>query len=176
MECGLVKPIIVAMMFTVALAQVAGAAGAAPAKAEPAEVVQAFNRALTARKLQDATALLAAGSVQFTLRAAHAGVTAGQGGITSDLRTHWNQIGPVLFAVTTTYRRVPKILDTRVDGDLATVWAQVATETVERGGKTNQASFSELYLLVKTADGWRIGGIADNRGTDNLAVSDPPSQ
>jgi hypothetical protein len=34
----------------------------------PADVVQAFNRALTDRKLEEATALLAKGSVQYTLR------------------------------------------------------------------------------------------------------------
>jgi hypothetical protein len=139
----------------------------------PAEVVQAFNRALTARKLEDATALLAKGSVQYTLRAAHAGVTTGTGGITSDLRTHWNTIGPVLFSVTSTYKRVPKILDTRIDGDLATVWAAVASETVERSGKSRKDSFSEVYLMVRTAGAWQIGAIADNRGTDSLSV--PPA-
>lgn len=156
------------------LSLAAPVAGAAPAG--PAEIVQAFNRALTDRKLTDATALLAPGSVQYTLRAAHAGVAPSATSITSDLRTHWNQIGPVLFSVTTTYRRVPTVLDTRVDGDLATVWAKVASETVERGGKSRQDSFSEVYLLVKAADGWRIGAIADNRGTDKLAVGGPPGK
>lgn len=136
----------------------------------PAEVVQAFNRALTGRKLEDATALLAKGSVQYTLRAAHAGVTTGTGGITSDLKTHWSTIGPVLFSVTKTYSRVPKITDTRIDGDLATVWTQVASETVEHSGKSRKDSFSELYLLVRAGDAWLIGAIADNRGTDTLAV------
>lgn len=140
----------------------------------PAEVVQAFNRALTGRKLTDATALLANGSVQYTLRAAHAGVPTGTS-VTSDLKTHWNQIGPVLFSVTSAYKRVPKIVDTRVDGELATVWAEVASETVERSGKTRNDSFSEVYLLVKTADGWRIGAIADNRGTDSMPVTSAPA-
>ena len=145
---------------------------AAPHAAEPgpAEVVEAFNRALTGRKLEAATALLAKGSVQYTLRAAHAGVTTGDGGITSDLKTHWNTIGPVLFSVTSTYKRVPKIIDTRVDGDLATVWAQVASDTVERSGKSRNDRFSEVYLLVRTGNAWLIGAIADNRGTDSLSV------
>ena len=137
----------------------------------PADVVQAFNRAISARKLEDATVLLAKGSVQYTLRAAHAGVTTGGRGITSDLKTHWSTIGPVLFAVTTTCKRVPKILDARVDGDLATVWTTVSSETVERSGKRRQDSFSEVYLLVHTANGWQIGAIADNRGTDSLPVA-----
>jgi hypothetical protein len=138
----------------------------------PADVVRSFNRAISTRKLNEATALLANGSVQYTLRAAHAGVTTGGGGITSDLKTHWSTIGPVLFAVTTTYKRVPKILDTRIDGDLATVWTTVASETIERSGKNRQDSFSEVYLLVHTGSGWQIGAIADNRGTDNLPVAD----
>ncbi|MEO8443662.1 MAG: hypothetical protein ABI567_01515 [Gammaproteobacteria bacterium] len=150
------------------------AAGPAPAAGPgPAEVVQAFNSALSARKLEDATALLANGAVQYTLRSAHAGVTTGTGGITSDLKTHWNTIGPVLFAVTSTYRRVPKVTDTRVDGDLATVWATVASETVERSGKRRQDSFSEVYLLVRAGDTWRIGAMADNRGTDAMTVGSP---
>lgn len=136
----------------------------------PADIVKAFNRALSERKLDDAMPLLAKGSVQYTLRAAHAGTTTGTGGITSDLRTHWSTIGPVLFAVTTTYKRVPEILDTRIDGDLATVWTTVASETVERSGKQRRDSFSEVYLLVHTGDGWQIGAIADNRGTDSLPV------
>ncbi len=137
----------------------------------PADVVQSFNRAISARKLPEAMALLASGSVQYTLRAAHAGVTTGGGSITSDLKTHWSTIGPVLFAVTTTYKRVPTILDTRVDGDLATVWTTVASETLERSGKRRQDSFSEVYLLVRTGNGWQIGAIADNRGTDSRPVA-----
>lgn len=138
----------------------------------PAEVVQAFNRALSARKIEDATALLAKGSVQYTLRAAHPGVTGtAPTGITSDLKTHWNTIGPVVFSVTSVYSRVPKILDTRIDGDLATVWTQVASETVERNGKSRKDSFSEVYLMVRSGGAWQIGAIADNRGTDSLSVA-----
>lgn len=142
----------------------------------PAEVVQAFNRALSARKIEDATALMAKGSVQYTLRAAHPGVTAtGPAGITSDLKTHWNTIGPVVFSVTSVYSRVPKILDTRVDGDLATVWTQVASETVERSGKSRKDNFSEVYLMVRTGGAWQIGAIADNRGTDSMSVAPAPA-
>ena len=142
----------------------------------PTDVVQAFNRALSARKIEDATALLAKGSVQYTLRAAHPGVTGtAPTGITSDLKTHWNTIGPVVFSVTTVYSRVPKILDTRIDGDLATVWAQVASETVERSGKSRKDSFSEVYLLVRAGGAWQIGAIADNRGTDSMSVAPAPA-
>lgn len=141
----------------------------------PADVVQAFNRALSARKIEDATALMARGAVQFTLRSAHPGVAttgpAGTTSVTGDLKTHWTTIGPVVFTVTTVYSRVPKILATRVDGDLATVWTQVASETVERNGQSRKDNFSEVYLMVRTGDTWQIGAIADNRGTDNMAVA-----
>lgn len=149
--------------------------GATPAAGPgPADIVQAFNHALSERKLEDAMPLLAKGSVQYTLRAAHPGATTGTtgtGGITSDLKTHWSTIGPVVFSVTTSYKRVPEILDTRIDGDLATVWTKMASETIERSGKQRRDSFSEVYLLVRTADGWQIGAIADNRGTDSLPVA-----
>ena len=159
---------LMALVVLMGLLPVATLAAGAPENA-PADVVQAFNRALTARQLTDATALLAGGSVQFTLRSAHAGVATGPS-VTGDLKTHWNQMRPVLFAVTSTYRREPKILDPRVDGDLATVWTEIASETVERSGKSRKDRFSEVYLLVKTKDGWRIGAVADNRGTDQMPV------
>lgn len=154
--------------FVLALALLPGVPQAAGSG--PADVVQAFNRAISARKLEEATALFAKGAVQYTLRAAHPGVTTSDAGITSDLKTHWSTIGPVLFSVTSTYQRVPQILDTRVDGDLATVWTRVASDTVERSGKQRKDSFSEVYLLVRTGGAWKIGAIADNRGTDSLAV------
>lgn len=137
----------------------------------PADVVQAFNRAISARKLDDALPLLAKGSVQYTLRSAHPGIPTGTGGVTGDLKTHWSTISQVLFAVTTSYQRVPEILDARIDGDLATVWTRVASATVERNGRQRQDKFSEVYLLVRTEAGWQIGAIADNRGTDSLSVA-----
>ena len=135
----------------------------------PADVVKAFNSAITERKLDAALAHFASGSVQYTLRAAHAGVPTGDAGITSDLKAHWSMIGPVVIGATASYKRVPEILDSRVDGDLATVWAQTSSESVDRNGKVQQSKFSEVYLLVKTAGGWQIGAMADNRGTSALA-------
>jgi len=139
----------------------------------PAEVVKAANAAITERKLDVALTHFAKGSVQYTLRSAHAGVSTGDGGITSDLKTHWSTIGPVVLSSTSAYRRVPKIVDTRIDGDLATVWTQTSSESVDRSGKAQRSDFSELYLLVKTAEGWKIGAIADNRGTTAFAGAPP---
>jgi hypothetical protein len=135
----------------------------------PADVVKAFNTAITERKLDVALAYFAKGSVQYTLRAAHAGVPTGDAGITSDLKAHWSTIGPVVISSTSAYRRVPEILDARIDGDLATVWAKTSSESVDRNGKAQKNKFSEVYLLVKTAAGWQIGAMADNRGTTAFA-------
>lgn len=140
----------------------------------PADVVKAFNSAITERKLDAAIAHFASGAVQYTLRSAHAGVPTGAG-VTSDLKTHWQTIGPVLIGATQSYRRVPEILDVRADGDLATVWVKISSETVERSGNRKQGSFSELYVLVRTAGGWRIGSMADNRGTSDLARAPVPA-
>ena len=135
----------------------------------PADIVKAFNGAITERKLDAALAHLAKGSVQYTLRAAHAGVPTGDAGITSDLKAHWSMIGPVVIGSTSSYQRVPEIVDTRIDGDLATVWALISSDTVERNGNRKQSRFSEVYLLVRTAAGWQIGAIADNRNTSTFA-------
>jgi hypothetical protein len=157
------------------LAIVLAASAAQAADPGPADVVKAFNGAITARKLDVALGLLAKGSVQYTLRAAHAGVPAGDGGITSDLKTHWSTIGPVLISATTSYQRVPEIIDTRIDGDLATVWALTASDTVERNGSRKESRFSEVYLLVRTPAGWQIGAMADNRSTSAFAGAPAPT-
>jgi len=153
------------------LAAILAAATAQAADPAPADVVKAFNGAITARKLDVALGHLAKGSVQYTLRAAHAGVPTGDAGITSDLKTHWSTIGPVLIGATTSYQRVPEIIDTRIDGDLATVWALISSDTVERNGSRKQSRFSEVYLLVRTAAGWQIGAMADNRSTSAFAAA-----
>lgn len=140
----------------------------------PAEVVKAFNSALTERNLDAALAQFASGAVQYTLRSAHAGVPTGAG-VTSDLKTHWQTIGPVLIGATQSYKRIPELLDVRIDGDLATVWAKTSTESVERSGSRKQGSFTEVYFLVRTASGWRIGSMADNRGTSQLARAPVPT-
>lgn len=140
----------------------------------PTDIVQAFNKAISERHLDEALKLVAPGSVQYTLRSSHA--ETGGGGFkqtTTDLATHWRTIAPIVLSGTTAYQRVPKIIDSRVDGDLATVWVTITSTTVERSGEKRQASFSELYLLVHTAAGWQIGSMADNRAGSSLASSAP---
>jgi len=166
----------IAMRHFILVVLLAGAAwlpvsSARAAEAAPETVVRAFNQAISQRDLAGAEKLLAKGAVQFTLRSAHAGVPDSPTGITGDLKVHWNTIGPVLFSVTTAYRRTPDQLRSTVDGDLATVWAEVTTQTVERSGKQRQDQFSEVYLLVRLNGQWLIGAMADNRGTDKLPVA-----
>ena len=144
-----------------------------PAGQDPVNVVKAFNAAITDRKNDAITAQLAKGGVQFTLRTAHAGMTGAPTGITSDLVAHWGMVTPLLFTVTSSYKRTPEIVDSRVDGEVATVWTRISTETVERDGKSRKESFTELYLLVHSSDGWKIGAIVDNRGTDKRDISQP---
>jgi ketosteroid isomerase-like protein len=138
----------------------------------PTEVVKAFNEALTHRDLPAALLLFAPGAVKLTLHAAHAGMQTTPGGsITSDLKAHWSQVGSLLFTVTTGYKRAATIIDSRVDGELATVWATISSETVERDGKAQPEQFVELYLLVHKPEGWKIAASADNRNTDKIAVT-----
>ncbi|MDP2324840.1 MAG: hypothetical protein Q8N51_12530 [Gammaproteobacteria bacterium] len=144
-------------------------AAAHAAEPGPADVVKAFNGAITARNLDAALTYFAKGSVHYTLRSAHGGIAPGEGGITSDLKDHWSMIGPVVISSTTVYQRIPEILATRVDGELATVWAMISSRTVDHAGKEQKGKFSEVYLLVRTAAGWQIGAIADNRGATAFA-------
>ena len=139
------------------------------AERSPDETVQAFNQALSKHDLNAALALIADGSVQFTLRSAHSDIpSTGPGSVTSDLKAHWSAIGPVVFGSTSAYNRIPKVVNTRIDGDLATVWTSTATETVGKNGSKRSDSFSEVYLLVHTASGWQIGAVADNRGANKV--------
>jgi hypothetical protein len=80
-------------------------------------------------------------------------------------------IGPVLFSATSSYSRTPKVIDAHVDGDVATVWVQTSTKTVlSSSGEASTENFSELYLLFKTEQGWRIAGVVDNRQPDDIGI------
>jgi hypothetical protein len=156
------------------IALLLGSVDLAAAERSPAETVQAFNQALSKHDLNAAMALVANGSVQFTLRSAHNDIpSAGPGSVTGDLKAHWNAIGPVVFGSTAAYNRTPKITSSQIDGDLATVWTSTATETVGKNGGKRSDSFSEVYMLVHTASGWQIGAVADNRGANKVNAAAP---
>lgn len=148
----------------------AGPASAADtAGPAPAEVVRAFNAAVTDRDLDRLLAHFAEGGVQFNLRPSHGGLQSGP--LTSELTARWSMVGPVLFGATSAYSRTAEVVDVHQAGEVATVWADVATRTtLASNGETSTESFTEVYLLVQTPDGWRIAGVADNRQPDDIGI------
>lgn len=159
----------------VALIMVATANAAAvvtDAAAAAAAVITSFNEAVSSRNLDKALGYLAPGSVQFTLRPSHAGLGSQPPSLTSDLRAHWSTIGPVLFSATRTYSRKAEIIGSRVEGDIATVWANVATATVRADKpETRNDKFVEVYLLVRKEGQWKIAAIADNRQPNDVGLA-----
>jgi len=159
-------------------ALLAGTAHAAEKVAtEPQEVVKAFCAAVSNRDLPRALSHLAQGSVQFSLRPSHTGMGAQPAALTGDLRTHWSTIGPVLFSATKSYTRTPQVIDTRIDGDIATVWTTVTVRTLRTDNPAaREDRFAELYLLVKQDGQWRIGAVADNRRPNDVGIGAPAAQ
>ena len=163
--------------FHAALAVVAlGAALMTVASATPAEsqnraalgveeVVLAMNRAVTERDLRAILAQFAAGAVQVNLSAAHADAT-DEAETIVDLAGQWKAIAPIIFANTESYTRSVEEMATHVDGELASVWARIRTETrrpAVQGAVT--VTFSESYLLALVDGGWKILSVANNRPT-----------
>lgn len=140
-----------------------------PNQAGPADVVQSFNAAVTNRDLDSLLAHFAEGGVQFNLRPSHGGLQTGP--LTSELAARWRMVGPVLFNATSAYSRKAEIVDVHEAGDVATVWANIATRSVlADSGETSTGSFTEVYLLIRTAHGWQIAGAADNRQPDDVGI------
>ena len=146
----------------------------APALAEPgtsntgpADVVRAFNQAVTDRDQAGMLTHFADGGVQFNLRPAHGGLQTGP--LTSELKARWSMVAPVLFSATSSYSREVDVVDVHAAGDVATVWADIATQTVlASNGESSTEQFTEVYLVIRTADGWRIAAVADNRQPDDI--------
>ncbi len=157
---------------TMALSMATGAALAADPAQEAAAVVTAFNTAISSRNLDKATTLLAPGGVQLSLRPSHTGL-GGQPALASDLRAHWSMIGPVLFSATAGYSRKAEIVNAYADGDLATVWAKIATESVHSDKTTARDKFMEVYLLVRKDGAWKIGAMGDNRNPNDVGLGGP---
>ncbi len=142
---------------------------------EAATVVTAFNAALTARDLEKAATYFAPGSVQFSLRAAHPGMGGEQAAsLSGDLRSHWMMIGSVLISATKAYSRKADIINSRADGDIATVWAKISTLTDRADQpKPRTDEFVEAYLMVKKDGRWLIGAIVDNRKPNDVGMGGP---
>jgi hypothetical protein len=136
-------------------------------------VVRAFNAAFGKKDIDGIAAQLVEGGVQFDLRPAHADQSAPQG-LTQELREKWYGVTPILFAAAESYERKVEIIDSRATADMATVWAKVTTNMrMPKSDKVSSNSFTELYLLVHTPKGWKIGAMMDNRATDTLTTATP---
>ncbi len=152
------------------LAGNAAIAASTPAT-EAAAVVTSFGEAVSSRNLDKVLDYFAPGGVQFSLRPAHGGLGSAPASLTGDLRAHWSTIAPVVFSATRAYSRTAEIIDTRVDGDIATVWATVTTTSVRSDKQeTRKDEFVELYLLVRKDGQWKIGAIADNRRPNDVGI------
>jgi hypothetical protein len=157
-----------AMLLAFTAADGAGPAGAA---ADAAAVVKSFNAAVTARSVEKAVGHFVTGGVQFNIRPAHTGLGGAQQGVTTELTAHWSMIGPVLFAATKSYSRQVEVLDSRAEGDVATVWTRTRTETLRADrAAPGRDEFLEIYLLVRTGGAWKIGAIADNRVPNDVGI------
>ncbi len=148
--------------------------GAAPLLTQaadgPADVVKAFNAAITARDLDAALARLAAGGVVIQLRPAHPGMPA-EPPLTGDLVKTWQMVGAILYPSTDAYARVPEITGITEQGEIATVWADTTTTTRRKNvAEPMVLNFSEVYLLVKKGGEWKIAVNADNRAPDTIVV------
>ncbi|MFV2003450.1 MAG: hypothetical protein ACC619_10775 [Paracoccaceae bacterium] len=87
----------------------------------------------------------------------------------SEIAGYWTLIAPMQFASTSSYQREVEILDARADGDIATVWTRTRTQSTRLGSTEPQANaFTEVYLLIRTPDEWKIAANADNRQATKL--------
>ncbi len=137
----------------------------------PADAVKAFNTAINQKNLDAVTAALAEGGVNFTLRAAHPGMSSDMP-LTGDLIANWKTVAAVLFSTTESYTRDVEITNIIEDGDIATVWADATTTSVRNAGEdTRVNNFSELYVVVKRDGAWEIGAYLDNRAVDSLIIN-----
>jgi hypothetical protein len=151
----------------------ATAAGPDPKQAAEA-VVRAFNAAFAKKDIEGLAAQLVDGGVQFDLRPAHADQTAPRS-LTQELRARWYGVTPILFAAAESYERKVEILDSRATADMATVWTRITTNMrMPKSDQVTSNSFTEVYLLVHTPQGWKIGAMIDNRATDQIATAAPP--
>lgn len=136
--------------------------------------VLAFNAAFERKDVADITAQVIAGGVKFDLRPAHAGQVQQEHKLIQELHSHWNAVTPIVFSAASSYTRKAEILETHAAADMATVWARVTAEMLAPGApKASKTVFTEVYFLVRTPQGWKIGAMMDDRGTDRLVTNAP---
>ncbi len=161
------KVSIVLRIFTFTLVYALGATLTLAADAGPQDTVIAFNAGITAKDKDAAISTLAEGGAQFTLRSQHKEAPPDK--LQSEISGYWTVVAPVMFASTSAYQREVEILDTQINGDIATVWTKTRTQSTRLGSTETQSNaFTEVYLLIRTSDGWKIAAMADNRQATSL--------
>lgn len=155
-------------ILTVITALTLGATLASAASAGPEDTVKAFNAAFSAKDKDAVVATLAEGGAQFTLRSQHE--EAPPESLQSEISAYWTLIAPVLFASTSSYQRAIEITDVQSSGDIATVWTHSRISSTRLGSDEESVNeFTEVYLLIRSADEWKIAAIGDNRKATKLA-------
>lgn len=140
----------------------------------PDAVVEAFNRSISERDIEAALAHLAQDAVQFNLHAAHADLDPGETALTQDLGALWRVVATVLFSSLHDYRREAAVIDTRIEGDIATVWTRTTTRTQRKAEIPATAlTFTETYLLFRRQAGWKIAAVANNRPAEPTQGGNP---
>jgi hypothetical protein len=160
-----------ACTLTWALSGCGGTADTDDTRRQAEATVLGFNGAFAGKDIEQVAAWLVEGGVQFELAPAHAGTSQA---LAQEIRAKWYGVTPILFAATGSYSRSVEILDSRVAPDMATVWARVTSRTrLSESAEPSVRAFNEVYLLVRTPQGWRIGAMINDRATDKLAVAQP---
>ena len=159
----------VTAVFVAAFLLISSIATAADANT-PEETVLAFNEAIAKRDTAAIQAALAEGSVQIQLRPAHPGMPEDPP-LTGDLKKTWEVVAAILFPSTESYIREIDVTQSYSDGEVATVWVNTTTHTQRKQvAESMVLTFSEVYMLVKKDNQWKIAVIADNRAPDNIVV------
>lgn len=137
-------------------------------------VVHEFNAAMSDKNIDRMLACLLEKGVQFDLKPAHADVATGPHQIVQPLRERWAAVTPIVFSATKSYSRTAEIIESQVSPDIATVWARVtAVMQMPKAESASTKVFTEVYFLIRTPDGWKIGAMVDDRGTDSIATAGP---
>lgn len=153
--------------FPVLLASLLHASSCAPTPEQPqaqaaVDVVVSFNEAVTRKDIDTALGSVATGGVQLNLHSSHADMGE-ETTLTQDLDALWRTVGAVLFGTLEAYERTVQPVDAEADGDIATVWTETRTVAHSGDGEPTILNFTEVYVLLRLEEQWRIAAVANNR-------------
>ena len=137
-------------------------------------VVHEFNAAMTSKSIDRMLACRLDNGVRFDLRPAHADQAAGTYQLVQPLRERWTSVTPIVFSATKSYTRTAEIIHSQTSPEIATIWARVtAVMQMPNAESASTKTFMEVYFLIRTPNGWKIGAMVDDRGTDRIATAGP---